>query len=127
MAGGLPPGGRLRMRSVSWWFLLGTWSSSPGLSSRVSPCDVAPVCTNGSCCSRRSALSCRPRPRAGWPIGLLLFVALVLAPAVRDFRCHAQYRWISLLVGLGILASIPVRTLVGMSDPWRTFAAWLVG
>lgn len=64
---------------------------------------------------------------AGWPIGLLLFVALVLAPAVRDFRCHAQYRWISLLVGLGILASIPVRTLVGMSDPWRTFAAWLVG
>jgi|RhiMetdeSRZDD1v2_1073273.scaffolds.fasta_scaffold233067_2 hypothetical protein len=64
---------------------------------------------------------------AGWPIGLLLFVALVLAPAVRDFRCHAQYRWVSLLVGLGILASIPVRALVGISDPWRAFAARLVG
>jgi hypothetical protein len=64
---------------------------------------------------------------AGWPVGLLVFIALVLAPAVRDFRCRARLRWVSLLVGLGILASIPVRTLVGMSAPWRAVAAWVVG
>ena len=60
------------------------------------------------------------------PVGLLVFIALVLAPAARDFWCRARPRWISLLVGLGILASVPVRTLVGISAPWRAFAAWLV-
>jgi hypothetical protein len=64
---------------------------------------------------------------AGWPVGLVIFIVLVLAPAARDFLCRAQPRWLGLLVGLGILASIPIRTLVGMSTPWRAFAAWLVG
>ena len=57
------------------------------------------------------------------PVGLLVFIALVLAPAMRDLWFRAQPRWLSLLVGLGILASVPVRTLVGMSAPWRAFAA----
>ena len=61
------------------------------------------------------------------PVGLLVFAVLVLAPAARDFWCRARARWISLFVGLGILVSIPVRTLIGMSAPWRAFGAWLVG
>lgn len=61
------------------------------------------------------------------PVGLLVFALLVIAPAARDFWFRARHRWISLCVALGILASVPVRTLIGMSAPWRAFAAWLVG
>jgi hypothetical protein len=61
------------------------------------------------------------------PVGLVVFAVLLFAPAARDFWCRARARWLSLFVALGILASIPVRTLVGMSGPWHAFAAWLVG
>jgi hypothetical protein len=56
-----------------------------------------------------------------------LFSMLVLTPAVRDFWYRAQYRWASLLVGLAIVASLLVRPSIGMSAPWRAFAAWMVG
>ena len=32
----------------------------------------------------------------------------------------------ALLVGLGILATFPLRVVIGTSAPWRTFAAWVV-
>lgn len=65
---------------------------------------------------------------AGRPLPMLaLFSTLVLVPALRDFWCGSKTRWLSLLVGLTILASIVVRPLIGMSPQWRAFAAWLVG
>ena len=60
-------------------------------------------------------------------VGLGVFALLVLAPAARDFWYRARARWVSLFVALGILASVPVRTLIGMSASWRAFAAWIVG
>ena len=55
-----------------------------------------------------------------------LLSTLVLAPAVRDLWHGARTRWVSLLLGLGILATFPLRTVVGTSEAWRAFASWLV-
>jgi hypothetical protein len=55
-----------------------------------------------------------------------LLSTLVLAPAVRDFWHGSRTRWVTLLLGLGILATFPLRTVLGTSTPWRAFAAWLV-
>lgn len=51
---------------------------------------------------------------------------LLLAPAVRDFATGARTRWVSLLVGVGVLFLFPMRAIVGNSGPWRALAAWLV-
>ena len=65
---------------------------------------------------------------AGRPFPMFaLFSALVLAPAARDFWRGSGNRWLSLLVGIGILASVVLRPLIGMSAQWRAFAATLVG
>ena len=55
-----------------------------------------------------------------------LLTALVLAPAIRDLWRSAPTRWVSLLLGLGILATFPLRVVVGTSEAWRAFATWLV-
>ena len=55
-----------------------------------------------------------------------LLSTLVLAPAVRDLWRGAPTRWVSLLLGLGILATFPLRVVVGTSEGWRAFATWLV-
>jgi hypothetical protein len=65
---------------------------------------------------------------AGRPLpGFALFGALVIALAARDFWRGSSTRWLSLLIGIGILASVLMRPLIGMSAQWRAFAAWLVG
>jgi hypothetical protein len=51
---------------------------------------------------------------------------LVLAPATRDFLIGARTRWVSLLVGVGILLMFPVRAIVGNSGWWRALAGWLI-
>lgn len=56
-----------------------------------------------------------------------LFSMLVLAPAARDFLYRAQYRWVSLFVGLAIVASLLLRPSLGRSGSWRALATWLVG
>lgn len=61
------------------------------------------------------------------PLMFGLLAALVLAPAVRDFLTRARDRWLSLGVGLGVLASFPLRRAIGNSDAWRAVAAWIVG
>ena len=55
-----------------------------------------------------------------------LLSTLVLAPAIRDLWRGAPTRWVSLLLGLGILATFPLRVVVGTSEAWRAFATWLV-
>jgi hypothetical protein len=55
-----------------------------------------------------------------------LLTALVLAPAVRDFWHGSRNRWVTLVLGLGILATFPLRVAVGTSASWRAFASWLV-
>jgi hypothetical protein len=57
---------------------------------------------------------------------LTLFAALVLAPAARDFWNASKQRWVTLFVGLGIIASILMRPLIGSTAAWRAFADWLV-
>lgn len=56
---------------------------------------------------------------------LTLFAALVLAPAARDFWNASKLRWVTLFVGLGIIASVLVRPLIGSTAAWRAFAEWL--
>lgn len=55
-----------------------------------------------------------------------LLSALVLAPAARDFWNGSTHRWLSLLVGLSILASLVLRPALAATAAWRAFAAWLV-
>jgi hypothetical protein len=55
-----------------------------------------------------------------------LLATLVLAPAVRDFWRGSRARWVTLLVSLGILATFPLRVVIGTSTQWRAFATWLV-
>jgi len=55
-----------------------------------------------------------------------LLSTLVLAPAIRDLWRGAPTRWVSLVLGLGILATFPLRVVVGTSEAWRAFATWLV-
>jgi hypothetical protein len=54
-----------------------------------------------------------------------LLASLVLAPAARDLLVRAPTRWLSLGVGLGILASFPVSTAIGNGGWWRAFSAWI--
>ncbi|HEX7085761.1 MAG TPA: hypothetical protein VF198_05320 [Vicinamibacterales bacterium] len=56
---------------------------------------------------------------------LTVLAALVLAPAVYDFRTRARTRWLSLGLGLAILATFPGAVVVGTSGWWRAFATWV--
>jgi hypothetical protein len=60
------------------------------------------------------------------PLMFGLLAALVLAPAIRDFVVRSQARWLSLGVGLAILATFPLRVAIGNSEAWRSLAGWIV-
>jgi hypothetical protein len=60
------------------------------------------------------------------PLMFGLLATLVLAPAARDLVARARLRWLSVGVGLAILATFPLRVAIGNSTGWRTLAAWLV-
>lgn len=65
---------------------------------------------------------------AGRPLPMFaMFGALVLAPAAWDFWRASRYRWLSLGLGMAVLASVVLRPVIGSTAPWRTFAAWAVG
>ena len=55
-----------------------------------------------------------------------LFSALVLASAVRDVWLRSPGRLVSLGGGLLILAALPIRVAIGLTDRWHAFAAWLI-
>ena len=55
-----------------------------------------------------------------------LLSTLVLAPAVRDLWHGSRNRWVTVVLGLGILATFPLRVAIGTSASWRAFASWLV-
>ena len=55
-----------------------------------------------------------------------LLAALVLAPALYDRLAYPRVNPVSLCGGLLILATFPVRLVVGNSAPWHSFAAWLL-
>jgi hypothetical protein len=64
---------------------------------------------------------------AGRP--LLMFGVLgllVLAPAMRDLSVRSRARWLSLGVGVAVLATFPLRLLIGNSSAWRAVATWIV-
>lgn len=56
---------------------------------------------------------------------MTVLAALALAPAVRDILTRARTRWLSLGLGLGILATFPGAAVVGNSGWWRAFATWV--
>jgi hypothetical protein len=60
------------------------------------------------------------------PLMFGLLVALVFAPAIRDFVVKSQARWLSLGVAVGILATFPLRVAIGNSEAWRSVAEWFV-
>lgn len=55
-----------------------------------------------------------------------LLASLVLATAVRDRLVYSRFHPTSLAGGILVLAAFPVRILVGRSDAWHSFAAWLI-
>jgi hypothetical protein len=60
------------------------------------------------------------------PLMFGLLTMLVFAPAVRDFVAGCRTRWLTLSLGLAILATFPLRVAIGDSAAWRALAAWLV-
>jgi hypothetical protein len=60
-----------------------------------------------------------------FPLMFGLLAALVLAPAARDLWTRARERWLTLAIGLAILATFPIRLTVARSPLWRAVAEWL--
>ena len=64
---------------------------------------------------------------AGRPLPMFaLLSALVLASAVRDVWLRSTGRLVSLGGGLLILAALPIRVAIGLTDSWHALAAWLI-
>jgi hypothetical protein len=63
------------------------------------------------------------------PLGPIAFFSLVdlflVAIAVYDFRTRGRLHPATLWGGLFLIASQPLRLLIGVSAPWSAFAAWL--
>jgi hypothetical protein len=60
------------------------------------------------------------------PIGFFGFTDLFLAPmVVYDFATRGRVHPATLWGGLFLIASQPLRLLIGVSAPWNTFAGWL--
>ena len=72
------------------------------------------------------AITRMPFVAGRFPVMFALLTMLVLAPAVHDFVAQSRARWLSLGVGVAVLATFPIRMAIGTSAPWRAFAAWLV-
>jgi hypothetical protein len=60
-----------------------------------------------------------------FPLMFGLLAALLLAPAVRDLWRGARVRWITLAIGLSVLATFLLRPLVARSAAWHAIAEWL--
>jgi hypothetical protein len=72
------------------------------------------------------AITRMPIVAGRFPLMFAVLTTLVLAPAVRDFLTRSRARWLSLGVGVGVLATFPLRLAIGNSATWRAFAAWIV-
>lgn len=72
------------------------------------------------------AITRMPVVAGRFPLMFGLLTLLVLAPAVRDLLVRARTRWLSLGVGLGVLATFPLRIAIANSAAWRAFATWVV-
>lgn len=63
------------------------------------------------------------------PLGPVVFFSLVdlflVAIAVYDFRTRGRLHPATLWGGLFLVASQPLRLLIGVSAPWSAFAGWL--
>jgi hypothetical protein len=72
------------------------------------------------------AITRMPIVAGRFPLMFGLLATLVLAPAARDLLTRSRARWLSLVVGLAVLATFPLRIAIGSSSEWRAFAAWIV-
>jgi hypothetical protein len=52
-------------------------------------------------------------------------ILFLVAIAVYDFRTRGRLHPATLWGGLFLVASQPLRLLIGVSAPWSAFAAWL--
>ncbi len=57
---------------------------------------------------------------------LAVLAAFVLASPIRDRLAGRRVHPVGLRGGLVVLATIPLRTAIGMSPAWHAFATWLV-
>lgn len=55
-----------------------------------------------------------------------VLVVLIAAVPIRDYLVDRRVRPISAWSAIIILASFPLRIVIGNSDPWHRFAAWLI-
>jgi hypothetical protein len=51
-------------------------------------------------------------------IGALMWPAITRMPVIAA-------RWLSLSIGIAILATFPVRIVIGNSSAWRSLATWI--
>jgi hypothetical protein len=72
------------------------------------------------------AITRMPLVAGRFPLMFGLLTMLVMAPAAHDFLTRSRARWLSIGVGLGVLATFPLRTAIGNSAAWRAFAAWVI-
>jgi hypothetical protein len=63
-------------------------------------------------------------PRPFRMFGLLL--VLVMAVPMRDYVVQRRVHPVSIWSGLIIVASFPIRQVIGMTEAWHRFAAWVI-
>lgn len=65
---------------------------------------------------------------AGQPLAMLaVLTTLVLMSPLRDLLVHRRIHPIDLAGAIIIIASVPARRAIGMTDAWQGLASWLVG
>jgi uncharacterized membrane protein YozB (DUF420 family) len=57
---------------------------------------------------------------------LALMIAFVAAQAIHDYVTRRRLHPVSVWGGLVLLATLPLRDVVGRSEPWHTFMEWLI-
>jgi hypothetical protein len=72
------------------------------------------------------AITRMPMVAGRFPLMFGVLTTLVLAPAVRDFLTRSRARWLSLGVGLAVLATFPIRPIIANSSAWRALAGWMI-
>lgn len=64
----------------------------------------------------------------GQPLVMLaVLTGLVLMSPLRDFVVHRRVHAIDLWGALIVMASVPARRVIGMTDAWQSLAGWLAG